>query len=232
MKKTVLFDWDRTIADIEGPTDKLLEKTFSRLWDIESYPDFIKTFRLAENQWRKVLDRLVDILWTKTWEYYYEIFKSLKENWKMQVDSFEWIKEQIIELSRLKNTVLGLVTNKNLSDIKNESISDLLDLFDLLLWWDDIESDKLKPSWFMIDELVDMIWEKTEKVIMIWDSSNDLNALWNSKASYEKIWVLATWWIQDEEKRVQLSRVDKSKLDHLIQVEKTRKLNQKIRSHL
>lgn len=232
MKKTVLFDWDRTISDIEGPTDKLLEKTFSRLWDIESYPDFIKTFRLAENQWRKVLDRLVDILWTKTWVYYYEIFKSLKENWKMQVDSFEWIKDQIIELSRLKNTVLGLVTNKNLSDIKNESISDLLDLFDLLLWWDDIESDKLKPSWFMIDELVDMIWEKTEKVIMIWDSSNDLNALGNSKASYEKIWVLATWWIQDEEKRVQLSRVDKSKLDHLIQVEKTRKLNQKIRSHL
>ena len=49
----ILFDWDRTLCDIEGPTNDILKETFRIYWNTVSYPEFIKIFRSSKNQGRK-----------------------------------------------------------------------------------------------------------------------------------------------------------------------------------
>lgn len=227
----ILFDWDRTLCDIEAPTNEILKETFRVHWNTIAYPEFIRIFRSPENQWRKVRDRLEEILWKIQWGHYYETFIQIKRNSSIKPTIFWWIREQLEKIREIPNRIVGIVSNKNERDIMEDGFWEISSQFEFIIGWDRVPSSELKPSWKLIEIAIETIWS-INTVLMIWDACHDMNALWNAHFVGKKFWVLSTWGITREEAILQNTNTQSLKLNTFQELSSVRNLSQTIHSLL
>lgn len=185
----VCWDLDKTLTNVSGLTDKLLQIVLWK-YDIDFNKDFLNRFRVPGLEWKPIEMRLKLLFWDELWRKYFQEFKELKTIWSEVPPLFEWIKEVIESTSGFSHMV---VTNKEaelaLQDIRWNWIEwkfkKIVTAWDTL--WDEI---KLKPSPYLLEFA--LLWLSSDSVIMIWDTAADINALlwvkWNNK------FALLAWW--------------------------------------
>lgn len=213
----ILFDWDRTLSDVEGPTNNLLRQTFAQHGN-NQFEEFISIFRSPKNQGRKIIDRLQEILWEKLGTIYYNTFSQIKRVTCSKPRLFNGIMTQLREIKMRQECILGIVTNKNEEDVMEEEFGRIAELFQFIIGGKDVLPQELKPSGYLINKAIwrANIW--VQRILMIWDTCHDINALWNADFDGEKIWVLSTWGLRQEEAEIQREGINDTKIDSILEI--------------
>ena len=213
----ILFDWDRTLSDVEGPTNNLLRQTFAQHGN-NQFEEFISIFRSPRNQGRKIIDRLQEILWKELGTIYYNTFLEIKRGTYSRPRLFNSITTQLRVIKMRHECILGIVTNKNEEDVMEEEFGMIAELFQFIIGGKNILPEELKPSGHLINKAIlkTNIW--VQRILMIWDTCHDIIALWNADFDGEKIWVLSTWGLSREEAEIQREWIDDTKLDNILEI--------------
>ena len=155
----------------------------------------------------------------------------VKRDSLIKPEIFLWIWEQLERVRGLPNRVVGIVSNKNEKDVREDGFWKISTYFEFMIGWDRVSASELKPSWRLIEIAIETIGS-VNNILMIWDACHDMNALWNAHFAWRKIWVLSTWWISQEESMLQRENTNSSKMDVFQEVNSIGNLSQVISSLL
>lgn len=185
----VCWDLDKTLTDVSGVTDTILQTVLNN-HGIDYYKNILPKFRDPKIEWKPIEYRLKQIFWEEKWQQYFQEFRNLKEKNDVFPPLFDGIKDV---LEQNQQMVHAVVTNKESSmafpEIRENGIEwnfKIITTSDDTLW----DTSKLKPSSFLIEHTIQ--WFSPEILIMIWDTAADINALLQTPYSNKKA-VLA-WW--------------------------------------
>ena len=199
----VCWDLDKTLTNVSGLTDKLLQIVLWKYW-INFAKDYLHKFRNPELEWKPIELRLKLLFWDELWQKYFQEFKELKTNWSEVPPLFEWVVDVIDNTSALSHMI---VTNKEqelaMQDIRWNGIDGKFRKI-ITAWDTKWDETKLKPSPYLLEFAV--LWLNSNPIIMIWDTAADINALlwikWNNKFG-----LLAWWWNTSDTLEQQVSLI-------------------------